>query len=167
MRPTLGNRDLRDPDDLAGIKDIMRFHLEIRNRSFMKRVHRDCFLGSDAVDFMVEHGLADSRSQAVQIGRRLAEAKIIRHVGDNSRFKDASHLYYRFEDDDRESSMLAATNAGHGDLRVYGQGSQAQLLALVAGKKIRHQIGRAPKRTAFSSITINGGACAFFGSKWE
>ena len=62
-------------DDLEGIKDLLRTHTEIRNRSFMKRVHRDCFLGSDAVDFMVRHGLSDSRSQAVQIGKRLCDEK--------------------------------------------------------------------------------------------
>ena len=80
----------------------------------MKRVHRDCFLGSDAVDFMVRHGLADSRAQAVRIGKRICDEKFFRPVGDNSRFKDASHLYYRFAEDDRESSMLSATNGGHG-----------------------------------------------------
>ena len=101
-------------DDLEGIKDLLRTHIEIRNRSFMKRVHRDCFLGSDAVDFMVRHGLSDSRSQAVQIGKRLCDEKFFRPVGDNSRFKDASHLYYRFAEDDQEISMLSATNGGHG-----------------------------------------------------
>ena len=110
-----GDRSSLGRDDLSGIKDIIRIHIEIRNRSFMKRVHRDCFLGSDAVDFMVKHGLADSRSQAVQIGRRLCEEKFIRHVNDNARFKDASHLYYRFAEDDDENSMLSATNGGHGN----------------------------------------------------
>ena len=43
----------------------LRTHIEIRNRSFMRRVHRDCFLGSDAVDFLVTHGFADSRRTLV------------------------------------------------------------------------------------------------------
>lgn len=50
--------------ELQGIKTLMRTHIEIRNRSFMRRVHRDCFLGSDAVDFLVTHGFADSRGNA-------------------------------------------------------------------------------------------------------
>jgi len=79
--------------DLEGIKDIMRIHIEIRNRSFMRRVHRDCFLGSNAVDFLVSHGLADNREQAVEIGRKMAEKGLLRHVTDSSKFRDASHLY--------------------------------------------------------------------------
>ena len=82
--------------DLEGIKDIMRMHVEIRNRSFMRRVYRDCFLGSDAVDFLVAHGLADNRPQAVQIGRKMCEKGLMRHVTDSSKFKDANHLYFRF-----------------------------------------------------------------------
>lgn len=40
-------------NDLVGIATLMRRHIEIRNRSWMKRIHRDCFQGSDAVDFLV------------------------------------------------------------------------------------------------------------------
>lgn len=56
-------------DDLVGIVNLMRVHLEIRNRSFLKRVYRDCFIGMDAVDFLVMQGFADSRKQAVELGK--------------------------------------------------------------------------------------------------
>ena len=51
--------------DLEAITQLMRTHIEIRNRSWMKRVHRDCFIGSDAVEFLVAQGFADTREQAV------------------------------------------------------------------------------------------------------
>jgi hypothetical protein len=109
-------------NDLVGIKTLMRTHIEIRNRSFMRRVHRDCFLGSDAVDFLVTHGFADSRDKAEDIGRRMMQKRLIRHVSDGSKFRDASHLYYRFSDDDDESSSLAAMNAGNGGGLYLGAG---------------------------------------------
>lgn len=80
----------------------------------MKRVHRDCFIGSDAVDFLITQGLADNRKIAVKIGQRMIEKKMIRHVTDSrKKFRDA-YLYYRFAEDDLETSVLAPSNAGNG-----------------------------------------------------
>ena len=88
----------------------------------MKRVHRDCFIGSDAVDFLVTQGLADTRKQAIQIGERMVDKKMIRHVTDRRRnFRDA-YLYYRFADDDLESAVLSPSNAGNGTGIHLGQG---------------------------------------------
>lgn len=108
--------------DDVGMLTLMRTHIEIRNRSFMRMVHRDCFVGSDAVDFLVTHGFADSRAFAEEIGRRMMSKGLIRHVRDGSRFRDASHLYYRFADDDDDSALLAATNGGNGNGLYLGQG---------------------------------------------
>ena len=41
---------------LKGIATLLRSHIEIRNRTWMKRVHRDCFIGSEAVDFLFSQG---------------------------------------------------------------------------------------------------------------
>eukprot|EP01038_Epipyxis_sp_PR26KG_P005248 gene5248-7293_t len=108
--------------DLVGIVSLLRTHLEIRNRSWMKRLHRDCFIGSDAVDFLVTQGLADNRKQAVEIGSKLVQKKFIRRVIDSStKFTDSYH-YFRFFDDDIESAILAKTNAGNGNGTQLGHG---------------------------------------------
>jgi len=33
--------------DIVGIMALLRNHIEIRNRSWMKTVYRDCFIGSE------------------------------------------------------------------------------------------------------------------------
>ncbi len=99
--------------DLLGILNLLRRHIEIRNRSWMKRIHRDCFIGSEAVDFLVTQGLADHRKQAVEIGRKMVARKLVRHVTDSQKFGDSYH-YYRFAEDDLETSVLAQSNAGNG-----------------------------------------------------
>ena len=63
--------------DLIGILSLVRTHVEIRNRSWMTRVHKNCFIGSDAVDFLVTQGFADSREQAVNIGNKMMSKKMI------------------------------------------------------------------------------------------
>jgi hypothetical protein len=107
--------------DLLGILSLLRTHIEVRNRSWMKRIHRDCFIGSDAVDFLVIQGLADTRKQAVEIGRKMLAKKMIRHVTDSQKFSDSYH-YYRFAEDDTEDSVLAQTNAGNGSATHPGHG---------------------------------------------
>ena len=103
--------------DLLGIITLMRTHIEIRNRSWMKRVYRDCFLGHDAVDFLVTQGFADNRKQAIDIGNNMIKNGLIIYISTvtNKRklFQD-SYLYYRFYDDNLLTSCLATTNAGNG-----------------------------------------------------
>lgn len=111
-----------DATDLEGILSLMRTHIEIRNRSWMTRVHRDCFIGSDAIDFLVTQGFCDSRKEAVAIANKLLTRKSITAVtGKRKNFQDA-YYYYRFKDDDMESSELAPTNAGNGLGLYLGQG---------------------------------------------
>lgn len=105
--------DTLEPD-LSGIRSLARMHLDIRNRSWMKRIHRDSFIGSDFVDFLVNQGLADSRTQATDFGKKMIAAKFVRGLTSSS-FRDA-YQYYRFaEDDDASSAILASTDAGNGN----------------------------------------------------
>ena len=85
--------------DLIGICSLIRSHIEIRNRSWMRRVHRDSFIGSDAVTFLVVQGLADSRNEATTICESMMQKKLLRHVTNSHKFRDA-YLYYIFADDD-------------------------------------------------------------------
>ena len=55
-------------EDLLGIMGLTRSHIEIRNRSWMTIIHRDCFIGSDFVDFLVTQGFSDNRKSAVDVG---------------------------------------------------------------------------------------------------
>jgi hypothetical protein len=80
----------------------------------MKRVHRDCFLGSDAVTFLITQGLADTRVDAVKIGQSMIAKKLIKHVYDSRRKFCDAYVYFRFAEDDTESSVLAPSNAGNG-----------------------------------------------------
>ena len=65
----------------------------------MKRIHHSCFIGSDFVDFLVQKGLADSRKEAVAMGQRMYDEKLLRHVTDSYSFRDA-YFYYRFSEDE-------------------------------------------------------------------
>ena len=61
--------------ELSGISSLLRLHIEVRNRSWMKRVHHSCFIGSSAVDCLVQLGFADSRKSAVDLGQKMMSKK--------------------------------------------------------------------------------------------
>jgi EAL domain-containing protein (putative c-di-GMP-specific phosphodiesterase class I) len=66
--------------------------LDIRDRVYRLRVYPQCFVGRDAVDWLVrEQGLA--REQAVAVGRRLLALGLIRHVVDEHDFEDGELFY--------------------------------------------------------------------------
>lgn len=75
--------------------------LDIKTRRYQLKLYKRCFIGSEAVDWLVNN-LKISRQQAVAIGKKLISKKIIHHVNDEHLFKDAP-LFYRFYEDEEKS----------------------------------------------------------------
>jgi len=76
----------------------------VRDRKFHLQTYHDCFVGSEVVDYLIDHELAPSRSAAVGIGRELMNSLgAFEHVAKDHDFKD-EYLFYRFikEEEDGE-----------------------------------------------------------------
>jgi len=84
-------------DELAA---QVRRVVEIRDRryGFPPRTYPKCFVGTEAVAAMIEHGMAADAADAERIGDLLLEGGAIRHVLDEQPFRDA-HFFYRFAED--------------------------------------------------------------------
>jgi hypothetical protein len=79
--------------------------VDVRNRRYQLKSYKRCFVGAEAVDFMVQSGWARSREEAVKIGQSLQkEFKLFEHVVDPERhdFKD-SFLFFKFNTIDASS----------------------------------------------------------------
>ena len=94
----LSNHDLED------VARQLRLKVEIRNRSSLKVIYKNCFIGSDAVTVLVQAKLARTRDAAVALGRALAARGFLRHVGNASAFKDAN-VYFRFHKDEEHNHV--------------------------------------------------------------
>ena len=68
--------------------------LDVRDRVHRLQTYRQCFVGREAVDWIVQR-LGVRRSEAVRIGQRLAALDRIRHVRDEHDFDDAD-LFFCF-----------------------------------------------------------------------
>lgn len=72
--------------------------LMIKDRRYKLKVYSKCFVGSEAVDWLMEN-LDISQQEAARIGKRLLYRGIIHHVLDDQDFKD-DYLFYRFYADE-------------------------------------------------------------------
>merc|ERR1719361_930638 len=69
---------------------------EVKDRKLLFKTYRNCFVGEDAVSWMVESKVATSRNEAVEIGQMFLDHKMIRHSNSDSvHFKD-SDIFYEF-----------------------------------------------------------------------
>jgi predicted ATPase len=86
-----------DRDELIQIGEKLRTGVRIQNRQYRFMTFRNCFVASEAVDFLVLSQVAESREYAVMIGKRLEEQlSLFHHVSRDHSFTD-EYLYFRFD----------------------------------------------------------------------
>jgi hypothetical protein len=72
--------------------------LAIADRRHRLTTYPRCFVGRQAVDWLVAHEV-QTREEAVAVGQRLVAGGVIHHVLDEHPFRD-DDLFYRFTCDD-------------------------------------------------------------------
>ena len=77
--------------------------VEIKTRHYQLKLYKRCFVGSEAVDWLVKR-LNISRTKAVAIGKKLIDKKVIHHVCDEHSFEDGP-LFYRFYEDEGKKPL--------------------------------------------------------------
>lgn len=81
--------------------------VEVKDRKHGMIKFKKCFVGAEAVDRMIESGLAATRKEAVEFGRQMMrKCSLFKHVTGTQTFKD-KHLFYRFCDDRTEKRFSA------------------------------------------------------------
>ncbi|KAI9106919.1 hypothetical protein K1719_022447 [Acacia pycnantha] len=117
LPPLSGEDDVsssRAPDEMALIVRKMRESIVVKDRFWRLRRFTNCFLGSEALDFLSEDQCLERQEArlililnhlsnaitllAVQFARKLASKLFFHHVLDENLFEDGNHLY-RFLDE--------------------------------------------------------------------
>ncbi|CAL5189348.1 unnamed protein product [Lathyrus oleraceus] len=85
-------------DEMALIVCKMKQSIVVKDRFSKLRRFTNCFIGSEAVDFLSEDQYLE-RKEALEFGRKLVSKLFFQHVLDDNLFEDGNYLY-RFLDDD-------------------------------------------------------------------
>lgn len=75
-----------------------KYGVEIKDRWYNFKLYRQCFIGSEAVEWLIAIQNV-SEAKAIQIGQMLLDRRIIHHVHDQHNFKN-DFLFYRFYEDE-------------------------------------------------------------------
>ena len=79
--------------------------VDLRDRMYKLQNYRQCFVGREAVDWIVQR-MGLQRAAAVQLGQRLMALDLIRHVHDEHDFKD-ENLFFGFVDANAQATERA------------------------------------------------------------
>ncbi|XP_042417627.1 uncharacterized protein LOC122006260 isoform X1 [Zingiber officinale] len=85
-------------DDMASIVRKMKESIIIKDRFYKMRRFSNCFVGSEAVNFLSEDQYFE-REEAVEFGRKLVGMHFFQHITNENIFEDGSHLYRFLEHD--------------------------------------------------------------------
>ena len=82
--------------EIEKIVDSMRGEdgIEIKDRRYRLNIYPNCFIGSEAVDWLIENQNW-TREEAIEFGQLLMQRGVIHHVTSTHQFEDA-YFFYRF-----------------------------------------------------------------------
>jgi hypothetical protein len=81
--------------NLTAIASRMSQGISVKDRRYFLTIYPSCFVGSDAVSWLVQNTRAQSRDEAVLLGRAMVKLGLIRHVEGDHTLKDKT-LWYHF-----------------------------------------------------------------------
>jgi len=95
-----------DNTDLEELSERVKRVLDIRDRKYgiPPKTYLKCFVGSEAVEKLVNEGIASHEDDAIRIGNMMLNAGVIHHVLDAHAFKN-ENLFYRFLSDEDHGTV--------------------------------------------------------------
>mmetsp|Transcript_43508 Transcript_43508/g.132399 ORF Transcript_43508/g.132399 Transcript_43508/m.132399 type:complete len:694 (-) Transcript_43508:280-2361(-) len=96
----------KDEDDLCRglerVAEALKAGIEVKDRKYRLQTFKKCFIGKEAVDFLIDNGYASSRSDAVMLGQALSkDMKMFEHVLRDHDFEDEGYFYRFLDETDR------------------------------------------------------------------
>jgi hypothetical protein len=96
---------------IAEMAMLMRSNIEVKDRTYHLKNYEKCFVGFEAVQYLIENNFASSVDEAIVLGNVMLEQGLFFHVARDHSFKN-ERLFYRFTIDDRSHGQSAKDGTG-------------------------------------------------------
>jgi len=107
----MSGEEMEFQKDIDEIARQFKANVKLEDKTFRLKKYKQVFVGSDAVDYLVNSGAATSREDAVALGKALQELSIFEHVFRDHTFKDEA-LFYRFVEENERGAHKVDENTG-------------------------------------------------------
>ncbi len=120
-------KEVKKAPSLAELTKVLEKSLDIKDRRHRFTMYKNCFVGKEAVTWMVNAGYSKDRKHAIGLMNRLHRLGVITHVVNNHVVKD-DYLFYRLHSDKlpKSSTQKNGITTAKREIRVM----QQQLAAL-------------------------------------
>ena len=117
------------PPDVT-IRDVAKMmqmpgEIEVKDRSTFFNRYPNCFVGKDAVAWLLKRNLSKTRDDAVAVGRRLLAEGFVYNVSHDKDFQDSASYYYSFSSTLNETSGSPAATLGSSSSSAAANGSSS------------------------------------------
>lgn len=85
--------------EMVAVKSKLSFerHHMIQDRKWRLKTYEQCFVGMEAVNWLIGHKVTESRNESLEMGQLLVDNNIWRHVVNAGKpFMDSDEVFYRF-----------------------------------------------------------------------
>ena len=97
--------DKYDEEEIERITSLMKEQLEIKDRKYHSKTYKNCFIGRDMVNWLLEHEYGENVEEALEIGNYIMSKDIFHHVCRDHDLKNKK-LYYIFYDHEKNRGQL-------------------------------------------------------------
>ncbi|CAI2361352.1 unnamed protein product [Moneuplotes crassus] len=95
-------------EDTAKIISLIKSKVEIKDRRYNHQTYKNCFIGRDVVNVLLEFGYGENIHEALQICEGLRTQGVIGHVCEDKEFENRKQFYV-FESDRKELDQAKTT----------------------------------------------------------
>jgi len=86
--------------------------IEVEDRKYRLTTYEKCFIGTEAVQWLLETKAVDSIAEAVAVGNQMLRSGLLHHVLNEHPFKN-SFLFYRFHLDPQDVPLMGSSGGSH------------------------------------------------------
>lgn len=93
-----------DTNDLTVLAHNLKEGVEVKDRKYHLKTYKSCFLGTEAVNWLIKQGIVATEEDAEIIGQEMIDNNLIYHVTKDESFRN-KEFFYRFTQDDNTGAI--------------------------------------------------------------
>eukprot|EP00039_Didymoeca_costata_P029903 m.26961 g.26961 ORF g.26961 m.26961 type:complete len:415 (-) comp7849_c1_seq1:123-1367(-) len=96
---------MAENENIFEIAERMRKGVEVKDRKRHLKTYKTCFVGRDAVKWMIKENIADSELKAVNICNQMVKEELLRHVTRANKMFENTKELYRWRDEIKQETV--------------------------------------------------------------